>query len=289
MNKEIGKKVGLILDSYEPSAPKDTAEALRDIWSGYEAKSMGGIKAEERAKQETLGIPVPVLTAIGNEIGKAARNRVDNFVPLVTLLWDDYGREGRVVAVFPLGKMELANPKVILPLTMELCRSCHTWEDADQLAMRSVEPIVRKEPDVWLPSIEPWLVDDNRWVRRAGVTVVGRLPMKQPAYTTECLDLAGRLLLDDEEVVKKATSFAIRLSARGEIEPVKEFLAKRVPPADPAATWLLCDVIRSMSNSFMPEFTPLLPRYEQWLTSETISSRDRRSVESAVKVLRKYL
>lgn len=288
MKEEISLKVAPVLDSYDLAAPEKTADALRAVWLGFEAKSIGGIKAEERAKQETIGIPVPVLAAIGNEIGKVARKEVDAFVPLVQLLWDDYGREGRVVAVFPMGKMELVKPELILPLTMELCRSCHTWEDADQLAMRSVEPIVRKEPERWLPSIEPWLEDGNRWVRRVGVTVAGRLPMKQPAYTSRCLELAGRLLLDQEEVVKKATSFAIRLSARGDIEPVKDFLAKRVPPTDPAATWVLCDAIRSMSKSFLPEFTSLLSLYKEWLTSETLNSRDRRSVESAVRTLQKY-
>jgi len=278
MKEAIRNQVGPLLDSYDPSSPDRTADALRHIWLGYEAISMGGIKAEERAKQETVGISVSVLQAIGNEIGKPARKRVDDFLPLVR----------RVVAVFPLGKMELADPERVFPITLELCRGCHTWEDADQLAMRSVEPIVRKEPEAWLPIIEPWLEDENRWVRRTGVTVLGRLPMKQPAYTSRCLELAGRLLLDPEEVVKKATSFAIRLCTRGEIQPVVDFMASNVPPSDPAAAWVLCDVIRSMAKAFMPEFTTLLPLYMQWLSSETLGPKERRSVESAIRTLEKY-
>jgi 3-methyladenine DNA glycosylase AlkD len=288
VKEEIKAKVASLVESYDPGDPDKTAAGLRAVWLSYEPKSIGGIKAEERARQETVGIPVPVLTAIGNEIGKVARKKVDDFVPLVKHLWDSYGREGRVVAVFPLGKMELVKPQLIMPLTKELCRSCHTWEDADQLAMRSVEPIVRKDPEGWLPSIESWLDDENRWVRRAGVTVAGRLPMKQPAYTARCLELADRLLLDQEEVVKKATSFAIRLSARGEIEPVRDFLANRVPPSDPAATWVLCDAIRSMAKSFLPQFTPLLSNYNLWLADDTLSARERKSIESAVRTLQKY-
>jgi len=38
------------------------------------------------------------------ELGKAGRKRVDGFVPLARLLWDDYGREGRVVAAILLGQ-----------------------------------------------------------------------------------------------------------------------------------------------------------------------------------------
>jgi 3-methyladenine DNA glycosylase AlkD len=247
---------------------------------------MAGIKAEQRERQETVGIPVPILKAIGKEIGKPARRQVDEYVPLARLLWDEYGREGRVVAVIPLGTMELTDPDTVVPLLMELCRSCVTWEDADHLAMNALEPIVRKSPGEWLGAMEPWLADDNKWVRRAGVTVLARLPMKHPGYTTQCLALVERLLLDEEVDVKKAVSFAIRLSARGEVAPVRDFLARNVP-ADPAATWVLCDAIRSMTKKFLPEFASLLPLYEEWATDPVPGTRDRRSIESAIKTLQR--
>jgi 3-methyladenine DNA glycosylase AlkD len=285
MNTQIKEQVGFILGTYDPAAPNATADALRALWLQFEPKSMAGIKAEQRKQQETVGIPVPVLKSIGKEVGKVAGKRVDDFIPLTCLLWDKYGREGRVVAVIPLGKMELTDPETILPLLMELCRTCITWEDADQFAMSALEPIVRKEPDAWLPAIEPWLADENKWVRRTGVIVVGRLAMKYPVYTTRCLELTERLLLDEEVDVKKATSFAIRLAARGEMGPVRDFLARHVPPQDPAATWVLCDSIRSMTKKFLPEFASLLPFYEQWAADPTLSAKDRRSVESAVRVL----
>jgi 3-methyladenine DNA glycosylase AlkD len=248
---------------------------------------MAGIKSEQRALQETAGIPVPVLRAIGQEIGRIARTRDGEYLPLPRLLWDEYGREGRVVAVYPLGTMELAEPETIIPLLRELCRSCVTWEDADQLAMRALEPIVRKDPEQWLRAVEPWLTGENRWVRRVGVIVVGRLPMVHPTYATRCLDLTEQLLLDEQVEVRKAVSFAIRLCARGETGPVRDFLAAHVPPEDPAATWVLCDAIRSMSNKLLPEYAPLLPRYEQWAADPALSGRDRRSVESSVRTLQR--
>jgi 3-methyladenine DNA glycosylase AlkD len=286
MKEKSAKGLEPILRAYDPAAPQATADRLRDLWLQFEPGSMHGIKAELREKQETVGTPVPVLKAIGKGIKAQARRRVDDFIPLVRLLWDSYGREGRVVALIPLGAMELADPKRILPLIQTLCRTCVTWEDADRLAMDSLEPIVRKKPERWLATMEPWLADENKWVRRAGVTVVGRLPMKRPEYTARCLELAGRLLFDEEVDVRKAVSFAIRLSARGEVEPVVAFLEAHVPPEDPAATWVLCDVIRSMTVSFLPAFTALLPQFEAWASEPSLNARDRRSVESALKKLR---
>jgi 3-methyladenine DNA glycosylase AlkD len=285
--KSLTEEISPILAAYDPAAPRATADRLRDLWLQFEPKSIGGIKAELREQQETVGIPVPVLKSIGKEMSKVARQRVNEFLPLARVLWEEYGREGRVVATIPLGAMELVDPEQVIPLLKGLCRTCITWEDADRLAMDALEPIVRRHPQRWLGAMESWLADENKWVRRAGVTVVGRLPMKHPAYTIHCLELAGRLLPDEQADVKKAVSFAIRLSARGEIGPVRDFLRRHVPPDNPAATWVLSDAIRSMTKTFLPGFASLLAAYEAWAADPSLSARDRRSVESAVKALHK--
>jgi 3-methyladenine DNA glycosylase AlkD len=130
-------------------------------------------------------------------------------------------------------------------------------------------------------------MDENKWVRRSGVTAVGRLTMKHPAYTAQCLKLTEQLLNDEEVDVKRAVSFAIRLSTRGEIAETRKFMEEQVPPSNPAATWVLCDVIRSMTKKFLPEFASLLPKYQQWATDPQLTSKDRRSIESAIKTLEK--
>jgi 3-methyladenine DNA glycosylase AlkD len=275
---ELSEQVTQILSNYIPAKPEVAADALRAAWLQFEPKSIAGIKAELREQQETVGVPVPVLKDIGAQLAKVARKRVADYTPLARCLWDAYGREGRVVAVYILGAMELSAPEAMIPLIIELCRTCITWEDADQLAMNALEPIVRQQPDRWLTAIEPWLADENKWVRRAVVTTIGRLTMKHGDYTARCVELAGRLINDADTDVKKAASFALRICARGDSAPVRDFLAAHVPPADPAATWVLCDAIRSMAKALLPEFTPLLARYEQWAADPTLSAKDRRSV-----------
>ena len=248
MKDEIKTQVVSILAVYDPEAPDGTAARLRELWLQFEPKSVAGIKAELRAQQETAGTPVPVLKTIGQQVVRVARDQEAAYLSLARLLWDGYGREGRVVATIVLGRIELVDPGTVVPLLKKLCRTCITWEDADRLAMDALEPIVRQEPEVWLPRLEPWLADDNKWVRRSGVTVVGRLPMKQPAYAGRCVELTERLLLDQEVDVRRAVSFAFRLAARVEAGPVCDVLARHVPPKAHAATWVLCDVIRSMAT-----------------------------------------
>ena len=286
MNNNIAKEVASIIKSYTPSQPEVTAIALREFWLGFAPnKGMALIKAEQREQFEAIGIPAPILKDIGNEIARAARNDVGGFVPLAQLLWDEYGREGHVVALIMLGAMELLEPEHVVPLLKDLGRSCVTWEDADRLAMDALEPVVRKDPDKWLSEIAIWLNDQNKWLRRASIIVIGRLPLRHPTYVNQCLEFTKRLLFDTDMDVKKAVSFAIRLCAKVDAAQVCAFLSKQVPASNPAAVWVLCDVIKSMDRKIIPAFSPLLPRYKEWSATPELSSRDQRSIESAIQVL----
>ncbi len=151
MKVEVTEKITTLIKDYDARQPDVTAQALRAIWLEFEPnKGIILVKAEQRAQFEAVGIPIPILKAIGSDIAKAARKEVNRFLPLAQRLWDAYGREGRVVALLLFGAMELVEPRRLVPLLKDLCRQCASWEDADRLAMDAVEPIVRKHPDQWL-------------------------------------------------------------------------------------------------------------------------------------------
>jgi 3-methyladenine DNA glycosylase AlkD len=283
--KEAASTAGQIIGKYSPAEPDSTAAALRDVWLQATPTGIDLVKAEQFLGLKTAGTPVPVLKTMGKEIGKVARKRVADFIPLARHLWDDYGREGRIVAVTFLGPMELAAPEEVIPVIYQLAQTCMAWEDCDQLAMTALEPIVRKDPEGYLDRLAPWVTDENKWVRRAAITAIGRLPMKRAKYTACCLELVEPALGDPDLDVKRALSFAIRASARGQIAPVRDFVLAHRDAADPNSIWVLCDVIRSMTKTFLPQFTDLLPVYEAWL--ETADARTTRSVESAINTLRK--
>lgn len=286
MDKEIATQIAQILENYEHTQPTLAAASIQEHWLTFESnQGIELVKAEQRAQYEAVGTPIPVLKEIGAEIAKTARKDVERFLPLAQLLWDEYGREGRVIASIVFGALELADPVRIVPIIKTNCRTCVSWEDADRLAMDALEPIVRKQPDVWLGEIEAWLTDENKWNRRAAITVIGRLPMKAPAYASRCIASCEKLLNDDELDVKRAVSFSLRICAKTAPEQVCNFLQQHIPPADPAATWVLCDVIKSLDKKLLPRFTVLLSRYEQWAAQPNLKGQDRRSIESAIKLL----
>jgi 3-methyladenine DNA glycosylase AlkD len=273
------------LAGYEPVNAGEVASSLERLWSQVPTSEGGAalVKTEIREGYKALGVPVPALTEIGKEIGKIACRRVDDFLPLARQLWEQGGREGRLVACTFLGYMELAAPDKILPVVLELAPTCVTWEECDQLAMRALEPVVRKRPDEYLSVMEDWVRHDSKWVRRAGVTVIARLPMKRPEYTSICLSMVEPVLGDGDPDVRRAVSFAVRMAARGDPTAVVDFVERQSHRTDSNSIWVLCDAMRSMTKKLVPEFKGLLPVYRNWLAR--VDVRSQKSVASAMRIL----
>ena len=60
----IVDRVETLVATYDPTTPRATADGLRALWLQFEPKSIAVIKAEQRAEQETVGIPIPILKSI---------------------------------------------------------------------------------------------------------------------------------------------------------------------------------------------------------------------------------
>jgi 3-methyladenine DNA glycosylase AlkD len=291
--KEAAIATRALLIDYEATGAAATADLLREVWLRGAPSQPPELKPGAKAMMrdwgiedphyEAVGTPVPLLTAMGREIGKLARKQVPSFLPLIRLLWQEHGREGRIVAVVALGPMELADPETVVPVIYDLAKTCVFWEDCDQLAMKALEPILRKDPGSWLEPLGEWVTDESKWVRRAGIIAIGRLPMKQADYASRCVQLLAPALGDPDTDVKRGLSFALRLCARGQVAPVKEFIDAHQSATDAHSVWVLCDVIRSGWKAQLPHFADLLPLYQTWL--ETAEPKARRSVQGAIRRL----
>jgi len=287
MTTDLQQATRKALVDHAPACAREIAAALERIWLA-ETEPLTEVPAQVKTPLAFAGMPIHVLDVVGKEVGKAARKHVDEYLPLARVLWNEHGREGRVVAATMLGPMELADPDRLLPTrsVRELAATCAGWEDADQLAMRAVEPIARQDPAAYLDRLAPWVTDERPWVRRVGVTAIGRVPMKRKGRAAQCLALVEPALTDPErEIVGRAVSFAIRVTARADAGAAKAFVRRHGDASDANAVWVLCDVVRSLWKRLLPGFTDLLPVYEGML--EGVDARTRRSVESAIRLLEK--
>lgn len=282
--KQIIEATREILNDFDREQLGQIAEKLRTIWLMGETKSTNLVKKSQKESQEHAGIAHDILKAIGNEIGKNVKKDYVAFKQLSTLLWNKYGREGRLVSVYILEKLVLINPDEIFSLCNYLAKSCVSWEDSDNLVY-GIEPMVRKKPDIYLNVLKKWTIDENKWVKRVALTIIGRLPMKTPEYTKQCLEMVTPCLEENDLDIRRVNSFAIRLSARGNINAVYDYIKANISGSNGAKIWVFCDVIRSMTKSFLPQFKPLLPDYTAWLESVN-DSKSKKSLEAAIKTLK---
>lgn len=281
--KQIIAETREIIQDYSRENHRQTADLLESLWlKGDVTKSSGLVKKEQREKLKFKGIQLDVLKSMGKEIGKTIKN-VDDFLPLAETLWNNYGREGRIVSAVILGKIVGSDPEKIVPVCKKLVKTAISWEDCDNM-VEGIEPLIRKEPETYLEWLYLWLQDENKWVRRCCITVIGRLPMKRPEYTSQCLNMIVPCLTDDDKDVQRAVSFAIRMGARGDIQAVYTFVRTHAGGLNPGKIWVFSDVIRSMTKKFIPAFRSLLPVYEEWL--HTVDNpQSKRRLHSAVSVL----
>lgn len=72
-SKEAASAARQIVANYSPADPESTAAALCDVWLQATPQGIDLVKAEQFLGLRTAGTPVPVLKAMGKEIGKAWR------------------------------------------------------------------------------------------------------------------------------------------------------------------------------------------------------------------------
>lgn len=259
------------------------AVSLEKLWLMAERKSTGLIKEELQEKLKVVGTDVNILKAIGQTVGKASKKEVDMFVLLSEILWNRYGLEGRIVAAHILSFLNEKDPDRIITVCYNLLQNCITWGECDNMAY-GIEPIIRKKPKEYLDRLIPWLTNENKWIRRAALNVLARLPMKQPAFTKQALDMIIPCLEFDDNDVRRTCSFAIRMSARGDIKACYSFIEENTGGDNANKIWIFCDAMRSMTKQFLPEFKPLLPLYKKWL-NDTQNPKSDKSLKAAIKLL----
>jgi hypothetical protein len=222
---------------------------------------------------------------IGREIGKKGKTDIGGFSALAELLWTKYGREGRITAAHLLSSLNESDPERIIPLCRRLVESCVSWEECDTMTY-GIEPVIRKDPEGNAGKLVSWLADENKWVKRAALNVIARLPMKKPHYTAKTLSMIVPCLTYADADVRRTCSFAIRMSARGDAGAVLDFLKKNIGGDDPTKIWIFSDAMRSMTRSFLPKFTGLLPAYKRW-RSRIYEPLSLKSLDAAISVLEK--
>ncbi|RVU42375.1 DNA alkylation repair protein [Lujinxingia sediminis] len=145
-----------------------------------------------------------------------------NYVALIEALWHLPHREEKYIAIRLARRFKPFITPASLPLYERLIRDGAWWDFTDEIATHLVGDVLNHHPHQTWPTLDRWLHDPDRWIRRAALLAQNRLKShtdsdKLFAY---CLHLAS----EDEFFIRKAVGWALREYARTNPDAVRNFL-----------------------------------------------------------------
>jgi 3-methyladenine DNA glycosylase AlkD len=104
------------------------------------------------------------------------------------------------------------------------------WATTDAICGLLIGPLVATRPEL-APTISKWAAHRNMWVRRAAI--VGLIPLARRGGELDILYRTARTLhADDEDLIQKATGWALREAGKSDMDRLERYLREngaRIP------------------------------------------------------------
>jgi 3-methyladenine DNA glycosylase AlkD len=241
------------------------ADFIKKLWlSCYNDDEYELVNNEDNEKLNFKRSNFEALRFIGKEIIKVIKNNAYEQLQLVKILWDNYGKEGRLIAVYILSQINIEKPDETLPFIKELTKKCSLSEECDNIAIKTMEPVVINNIKIYLDVLNVWSRDENKWIRRSAITLAGRIPMKKPDNTIDSLKIIRNCLCDKDMDVLKSVSLALRLSTRGNIKIVEDFIKSNIVGDNDSKIWVFTDFVINLNKQNLLSLNKLYTYYLDW-------------------------
>jgi len=100
----------------------------------------------------------------------------------------------------------------------------NNWAKCDTLCNHSVATFIETYPD-YMHRLKEWTASDNRWFRRAAaVTLV--LPARNGKFLEDVLEIADRLLEDEDDLVRKGYGWMLKEAGKAHQQEIFEYVMK---------------------------------------------------------------
>ena len=187
--------------------------------------------------KQCFGVPMPVLRALGKELGKDHA--------LAKELWAVDTRETRILASLVDEKDEVTEDQM-----EDWVKEFSYWEIVDQVVMNLFE----QTPFAYKKALE-WSTREPEFERRAGFVLMARIAGHDRKIPNSKLEPFLPFIIegstDDRAGVKKAVNWALRELGKRDLESNKTAieLAKKIAKIDSkAARWVASDALRELTS-----------------------------------------
>ena len=98
------------------------------------------------------------------------------------------------------------------------------WVSCDTLCNHTVGTLMEMYPKL-VSKLKPWTKSDNRWVRRsAAVSLI--IPARKGLFQDDIFGIAGTLLHDQDDLVRKGCGWMLKAAADFDRDPVFQFVMR---------------------------------------------------------------
>lgn len=202
-----------------------------------------------------LGVRLPILATIRRSFDRASRQtRPDSLLWLADRLLREPALEARLVAIGIVGRVMPSDPERAWQLLRRIARQARDWITIDSLAHDYAKGILL-EPYRWA-EVEQLVYSPLAWERRLVASTIATLPFadrregRRPAIAERALPVIGQLIGDNEPMVQKGLSWALRSLALADPEALARWCeqesVRAAGQADGARAWVIRDALPAL-------------------------------------------
>jgi 3-methyladenine DNA glycosylase AlkD len=206
----------------------------RQLLSEIQAELAAGsdeatLESERRFfKEEVLlhGVKMSVVNKTAAAYFKRIKHldKQEIFALCEELLKTDYGEEAMIAFKWAYRLNKQYAPDDFTLFEGWLDKYVNTWAKCDEFCNHAVGEFIERYPE-YVQYLKQWARSDNRWVRRgAAVTLI--LPARRGRFLGDVFEIAGILLLDEEDLVRKGYGWMLKEASRLHREEVFDYVVR---------------------------------------------------------------
>lgn len=210
------------------ASPREVIAAIRkELEQAADEATRNGARRFFKEAVTCYGVKTPVVREIARRYFQAIRQRgkKEVFALCEELLRPGSLEEAFIAADWAYRMRGAYEPGDFSVFEAWIGKFIDNWAKCDTLCNHAVGSFMERFPE-HLQDLKSWTGSGNRWMRRASaVTLV--LPARKGLFLEDILDIADRLLHDDDDLVQKGYGWLLKEAGKAHPEEVFRFVMGR--------------------------------------------------------------
>ncbi|MDR3132826.1 MAG: DNA alkylation repair protein [Prevotellaceae bacterium] len=176
---------------------------------------------------KTIGVKSAVVRKIAQAHFKMLKGKPkEEIFALCETLWQSgYIEEASIACDWSNALRDRFTPADFKIFERWVTRYVSNWAMCDMLCNHTVGGFIEKYP-ACIGELKRWTASGNRWVRRAAaVTLI--FPARKGLFLQDIFDIAGRLLLDTDDMVQKGYGWMLKAAGEAHEEEVFDYVISK--------------------------------------------------------------